>query len=248
MPGDNNLQPTPDQRMNALRQARHMNFVFSVIAIAAGFAFFFSEGIVHVAAAVVLVLTPALVLFLLHGEPSLYALAKPKRDPRADLTIAVLASAIGLLMGGISVHFASYKPLLEWGAVVLAVFVFAFWTYTQNNPRTPSLPLILLIYGSLYAFGVVTVADTLLDRRQPATYATTVLDRHIVHGRSTTYYLDLAPWGPYARENKMSVGHREYASAQIGEAVCLSLHAGYLHAPWYTRVACGDRFVVGPGR
>jgi hypothetical protein len=237
---------TPDERMNALKQAGHMNLVVSSAAIAAAFAFFFSEGIAHIAAAVVLTLTPVMVLFLLNSDPLLYAIGKPKRDPRTDLTIAVLASGFGLVLGGVSVHFASYKPLLEWGALVLTLFVFAFWTGAKKSPNTQSLFLILVIYGAMYAFGLVIVADTLLDRSQPSTFATTVVGEHVVHGKSTTYYLDLAPWGPYDRENKMSVGHREYSSAQIGEAVCLSLHSGYLHAPWYKRVACGDRFVVGP--
>jgi hypothetical protein len=97
----------------------------------------------------------------------------------------------------------------------------------------------------MYGYGVVMDADTLLDHAPATTFATSVVGEHEVHGRSTTYYLDLAAWGPFGGTNKLSVPHSEYMQAQIGGAVCLALHPGYLHAQWYTRIECGDRFVVG---
>jgi hypothetical protein len=233
------LGATPDERLNALKQAKQLNIALSAVAIAAALGFFFSQGPVRLMAAIVLAVTPGIVLYLLNRDPLLYAVGKPKRDPRTDLTIAVLVSGIGLMMGGLSVSFVSYKALLAWGVFVAAAYIFAFSTYTQKGPRAPGFLLIMLIYGCLYAYGLVTVADTALDHAPATTYATSVIGEHEVHGRSTSYILDLAPWGPFDSANKLSVPHREYVRAQVGDAVCLSLHPGYLHAPWYTRVPCG---------
>jgi hypothetical protein len=242
------LGATPDERLNALKQANHLNIALSAAAIAAAVVFFFYQGPVRLAAAIILALVPAMVLYLMHMEPLLYAVGKPKRDPRTDLTIAILASAFGLMFSGIAMHFVSYMPLLEWGALISAAYIFAFFAYTQKGPRVQSFLLIMLIYGCMYGYGLVTVADTLLDHAPTTTFATSVVGEHEVHGRSTTYYLDLAAWGPFDATNKLSVRHSEYLQAQIGEAVCLALHPGYLHAAWYTRVECGDRFVVGPAQ
>jgi hypothetical protein len=235
------LGATPDERLNALKQALYLNIALSAVAIAAALGFFLSQGAMRLFAAVVLALTPAMVLYLLNRDPLLYAVGKRKRDPRTDLSIAVLASGFGLMMGGVLVQFISHTPLLEWGALVTAAYIFAFSTFTQKGPRVPALLLIMLIYGCMYGYGVVAVADTLLDHAPATAYATSVIGEHEVHGKSTSYYLDLAAWGPFDGTNKLSVSHKEYMKAQVGDAVCLSLHPGYLHAPWYTRVDCGER-------
>ena len=106
----------------------------------------------------------------------------------------------------------------------------------------------MLMYGCMYGYGFVTVADTLLDHAPATTFATSVVGEHEVHGKSTTYYLDLAAWGPFAGTNKLSVPHSEYLQAQIGEASLPGASSRLFHAPWYTRVECGDRFVVGPAQ
>ena len=239
------LGATPDERLNALKQAKHLNIALSAVAIAAAVVYFAYQGPIRLAAAIILALVPAMVLYLMHREPLLYTVGKPRRDPRTELTIAILASGLGLLFGGVTVNFVSYAPLLESGALVAAAYIFAFFAYTQKASRVLSFLTIMLIYGCMYGYGLVTVADTLLDRAPATTFATSVVGEHKVHGKSTTYYLDLAPWGPFNSTNKLSVRQSEYLQTQNGEAVCLALHPGYLHAPWYTRVDCSNRFVVG---
>ena len=96
------LGATPNERLNALKQANHLNIALSAVAIAAAVVFFFYQGQVRLAAAIILALVPAMVLYLMHKEPLLYTVGKPKRDPRTDLTIAILVSGIGLMMGGIA--------------------------------------------------------------------------------------------------------------------------------------------------
>jgi hypothetical protein len=242
---DQHLGTTPDERLNALKQAKQVNIALSVLTIVMSIVALVYQGPVRLTAALVLALVPVMALYLLRSDPLLYAVGKPKRDPRTDLTIAVFVSGLGLMLVGVAVHFATYKPLLEWGALVAAIYIFAFSGFTQKGPRTPSFLLIMLIYGGMYSFGFVMAADTLLDNSPSTTYATYVVGEHETHGRSTSYYLDLAPWGPFSGTNKLSVSRSEYTRARNGDAVCLALRPGYLRAPWYTRVPCGDHFFIG---
>jgi hypothetical protein len=245
---DQSLGATPDDRLNALKQAKQLNIALSVLTIVAGIVVLVYQGPVRLTAAVVLALVPVMALYLLRSDPLLYAVGKPKRDPRTDLTVAVFVSGFGLMLAGVAVHFAAYLPLMEWGTLVAFFYIFTFSALTQKGPRVPAFLLIMLIYAGVYSFGLVMAADTLLDDSPSTTYATSVVGEHETHGRSTSYYLDLAPWGPFSGTNKLSVSRSEYARAQIGDAVCLALRPGYLHAPWYTRVSCSDRFVVGPAQ
>jgi hypothetical protein len=79
------------------------------------------------------------------------------------------------------------------------------------------------------------------DTSQPQSFTVQVVGKHLSRGRSTTYYLDLAPWGPVDRTNSISVPSTLYRNTVEGDDVCLDLHAGALHMPWYRRVACGAR-------
>jgi hypothetical protein len=94
-----------------------------------------------------------------------------------------------------------------------------------------------MLSGS-YGYGLVTSGDTLPDHGKPERYSVSIVGKHTVSGKSTTYYLDLAPWGPIADENKLSVSRRLYDAASIGELACVELRPGYLRAPWYRQVDC----------
>src|SRR5665213_1933949 len=65
------LGTTPDERLNALKQANHLNIALSAVAIAAAVVFFIYHGPVRLAAAIVLALVPAMVLYLMHKDPLL---------------------------------------------------------------------------------------------------------------------------------------------------------------------------------
>jgi hypothetical protein len=67
-----------------------------------------------------------------------------------------------------------------------------------------------------------------------------VTGKHTVSGKSTTYYLDLAPWGPLQKPNKISVSSSSYRDAVPGDQICLDLHPGRLQAQWYQRVDCSS--------
>ena len=233
------LGSTPEERLGSLKTARTLNIALSIVAIAVAVAYFVSQGSVKLLLAGFLAVVPFAVLYLINSEPLLYALGKPKKDPRTDTIFAFLASAIGLMLGGITVHFVSLVPLLSWMALVLVVLCGAFFAIGRRGPRAQGAVLLPLIFGAMYAFGLVAFADTQLDKDTPTNYRAQVLDKHITKGKSTNYYLDLAPWGPFAQAKSLNVPISVYDSAEPGDTVCLVVHPGALHAAWYRRVECG---------
>lgn len=240
------LGTTPDERLNALKQAKQLNIALSLLAITAGVVFFFSQGLVHLTAAVVLALAPVFVLYVMWQDPLLYTLGKPQKDPRTDLTIAFLVSGIGLMLSMSRIQFVSFRVLVPWVVVIMFTFTAGFYLPARMEANSGKNLLLALIFSGVYGLGLVVSIDTLLDHSPAQTYMTSVAGEHIVHGKSTSYYLDLAPWGPFAGTNKLNVPRSEYTQAQIGDTICLLLHPGYLHAGWYKRIDCRDRFIVNP--
>jgi hypothetical protein len=178
------------------------------------------------------------VLYLLNREPLLFALGKGRRDPRTELSIALLASAIGLFIIAVETQFVSKIPMLPAMAVVALAFIAGFYTVGRKGPLTRGFHGIVLTCAFFFGMGLIAACDTLLDHGKPTPYAAQVVNKHSSSGRSTTYYLDFAAWGPFNGANAVSVPYSVYQTAVPGDTVCFEVYPGALHAAWFERAAC----------
>jgi hypothetical protein len=232
------LGATPEERLARLAGARRMNIGLSALAIVAALAFCFGGAQLHVPSAIVLAAIPAALIYLVHRDPLLYAIMKPKRDPRTDLSIAFIASGLGLLFGNHSVHFVETTVMLEYAGLIALVCCAGIYSAARRNPQFWGAMIGMLIFAGMYGWGLAAAADSVPDKSAPASYTTTVVNKHESHGRSTSYYLDLAPWGPMQRPNDLSVSYSVYRDTAIGDPVCLELRPGALRVQWYQLVEC----------
>ena len=93
----------------------------------------------------------------------------------------------------------------------------------------------------MYSIVFVNAADMVPDVSAPASYRTPITGMYETHGRHARSYLRLAPWGPVAYPDDVAVPVRLYQQVQVGAEVCIGLHPGFLHAPWYTLTLCPDQ-------
>ncbi|HWT65427.1 MAG TPA: hypothetical protein VN151_04890, partial [Terracidiphilus sp.] len=98
------------------------------------------------------------------------------------------------------------------------------------------------MFSCLYAFALSIVSDTVGDSRIAATYRTEVLGKHESHGRSTSYTLTLAPWGPRDQAEKVGVSWATYRMLDIGDQACIEEHPGNLRIAWFRVAACTQGF------
>ncbi|HXJ12447.1 MAG TPA: hypothetical protein VNH19_09260, partial [Candidatus Limnocylindrales bacterium] len=106
--------------------------------------------------------------------------------------------------------------------------------------------LATLFIAVAYGGGVTAMTDTLLDRSLPRVFQTEVLNKRISSGRSTTWYLRLAPWGPQAQPAEVSVHSSLYNSVQPGQIVCVSLYPGTLKILWFRVAHCVNELSIPP--
>lgn len=90
----------------------------------------------------------------------------------------------------------------------------------------------------LCGYSLTVALNAHLDKGQISPYRSTVTRKYESHGRSTSYTLYLAPWGPFEGTNRVGVSSRVYQDTAIGDSVCLNLHPGALHAAWFEVVDC----------
>ncbi|MES1161218.1 MAG: hypothetical protein ABUM51_10700, partial [Bacteroidota bacterium] len=71
------------------------------------------------------------------------------------------------------------------------------------------------------------------DRSVSQVFRVEIKDKHIQSGKTTTYYLRLAPWGRFPEEEEVSVTKRLYEAMQTGDQVYVYLKKGKWNIPWF---------------
>lgn len=231
------LGATPQERLAALARAQKENFVLLALVAAVAAGFNFGPAAWVVPCGVALALAPILAAWLCWRWPLFFAIFKRKQDPRAETSYGLLVAAFGLLLHMSGFHFLSFRPLLLGMALLGAGTVATYYRAVREGSGNRVLVAILAL-SALYAYGAVTMADVCFDSSGGEHYAATVMGGHIARGRSTTYYLRLAPWGPVATAQDVSVSARLYHATAQGDSVCPDLHPGWLKAPWFRVLSC----------
>jgi hypothetical protein len=94
------------------------------------------------------------------------------------------------------------------------------------------------LLGASYGDGAVALADVRFDASVGQVFPVTVNGKYVSRGRSTSYELELPPWGPQAMRRSVAVSRSTYDAVQIGDPVCVTLHPGALGAPWFAVGLC----------
>jgi hypothetical protein len=233
------LGSSPNERLSALSIAKTWSVAILVATIAVAVALNFADPDLWIPAAIALALAPIVVLILIRRAPLLYTVMKPRSDPRADLGMILIVAGFGLLIRERGVHLVAQPPILLIAVVIALVYTAGLYSSIQSGNAFIGRLIGLLFFIGVYGHGLAVLADSLPDHSQPQSFTTSVVEKHVSRGgRSTSYVLELAPWGPLQERNSLNVSSREYAHTGIGDQVCLLLHPGALDSQWYERITC----------
>lgn len=234
------LGSTPQERLAALAQAKTYSIFALVIALAAAVAASYGIPALYLPFSIALALVPVSLAILLHRSPLLYTVFKRREDPRAELLYALIVSSFGLLIRARGIHFVSLHSVGVVIALLTLAYIAGFYhSFFESTSPTRTF-FALLLFGMLYSYGAVVVADAVGDPSTPTRYVPHVLGKHYTNGRSRSYYLTLEPWGPMQQPNSLGVSKTIYDKTLPGNQVCLELSTGRLNAPWYTQVSCSN--------
>lgn len=239
------LGSTPEERLGALKAAKTWTIVAVVVAVAAAAGLNFESGAVEQLCAVVLAAAPFVAAYQLRRSPLLYAIFRRKKDPRPELMFLLLVAGFGLLIRMREIDFITVQPLLMVMAVAAGAVIYGFFSAVRAGVVRGAW-IGLLVLAGLYGYGAVAVGDTVFDGKPGVGYSSLVEGKRVVSGRSDTYYLQVAPWGPVEADSEVSVPADLYGAVQPGELVCMTLHPGRLGAQWYRVGKCGETATLPP--
>ncbi|HWY06673.1 MAG TPA: hypothetical protein VNY24_07405 [Candidatus Acidoferrales bacterium] len=178
---------------------------------------------------------PFIAIVLLARSNGLYQIEGRRNDARPSLAGAFIFPSCALAFRTIQdLHFLEWKPLLL-ATLALAVLLTIFLAQSDphfHNRRVAAISMLFI--GAMFSYGAIAQFDVLADRSAPATYQTQVLGKHADNGRTTTYYLRVAPWGPRHDPDEIAVSHALYSAISPGQPVSIHLYSGALHLPWFS--------------
>ena len=235
---EQSLGTNPQERLGALSQAKNYSLLAFLVAVASAIAANWGVPSLYVPFSLVLALVPVVLAVMMHRAPLLYTLFKRRDDPRAELFYSLIASSFGLLIRARGVHFVSLHSVGVVIALIAIMYLGAFYHAIFDNISFMRTFFALLLFGMLYAYGVVAVTDAVGDQASSTRYVVHVIGKHYTSGRSRSFYLDLEPWGPMQKRNCLGVSKTVYDKAGPGDQICLELRPGRLNAAWYTQVFC----------
>ncbi|HET6931488.1 MAG TPA: hypothetical protein VFI45_14280 [Candidatus Acidoferrum sp.] len=178
---------------------------------------------------------PIISIVLLARSHGIYQIEGRRNDARPSLAgVFIFPSCILAFRAIQDLHFLEWKPLLLTTfalAAVLTVFLL------QSDPHFHNRAVVaisMFFVGTMFCYGAIAQFDVLADRSAPATYQAQVLSKRADNGRTTTYYLQVAPWGPRHDSDEIAVPRSLYAAIAPGQSVSIHLYSGALHLPWFS--------------
>ncbi|WP_437921615.1 hypothetical protein [Sphingobacterium sp. LRF_L2] len=84
-----------------------------------------------------------------------------------------------------------------------------------------------------YGYGAVVTLNCIYDKSEPEIFNATVLNKRISSGKSTTYYLELTPWGLQKEIDEVSVTKDLYNKLDQNDKVNIYFMKGRFDIPWF---------------
>jgi hypothetical protein len=162
-----------------------------------------------------------------------------RSEHRPSLTVPFLIPSIGMVAGTVQLF-----PPVDWqaplavaAAIGIATALAVSVAEVRSTGRAAFIAFSVAI-GTGWGWGLVALANGGLDSAPAQTFHTTLVDKWIHHGKSTSLHFRLAPWGPFSQEQDVQVSDAVYYRIAIGGAVCPALHSGALGWRWYFVEPC----------
>lgn len=230
---DARLGKTPGERMQALTKGRRFARAVNVGACLVALWGVFRPDPYDVSIWC-LVALPWIALAIVRGSRGLFRVDGHRNDAHPNVAIAVLFPALALLLRSVFDYELMHTLVLGCYAIALGVVFWLCVCAVDQSVRTKAGSAIALLGFSLvYGYGTAVQANALLDRSPEQSYSAEVKDKRILSGKTTTYQLNLGPWGAFPDSNRIRVGQTTYEYIQRGDVVHMVVRQGAFGANWY---------------
>ncbi|MFC5401153.1 hypothetical protein [Cohnella soli] len=153
---------------------------------------------------------------------------------KSNVALALIFPSLGLAIRSLLDYNLIYSPnVWIYAATPTMVVIILFFVRSKEGIKNKLQLLLFVPVFFAYSYGVVIQANCLLDRAEPEQYSVVVIDKRISSAKVTEYYLKVGPWGPFTKDNEISVSRDVYDSVEANEQVGTYIMPGRLKIPWF---------------
>ncbi len=192
-------------------------------------------------AMILAMIAPWIAIAYMYYYKGLIAIDTYKGSPLPSLFLAVSAPAFILfIFRGININVLDttniWLPAIAIGLLMALFLVITAirGALSSNRAATWAAGFLYLFIIPAYSYGTVLSLNTCFDNSSPAYFETEVLFKRVSKGKSTSYHLQLAPWGPVHNTEDVRVDKNFYFRTDLNSKVGIALKKGWLDIPWFT--------------
>lgn len=224
----------------AVQRLRYLARAINFASYGIGLVSFFINDPDHVLTWVMIALPWAAILLVAVFKPY-YRFGGPRNSPLPDLSLSLIIPGLFLMLRVLQgIAPVGWEGPLALTVCVSAILVGSAYRCDSWLQRHRGTAALLLILCCGYGYGAGMEVNALLDRSTPGKYRAIVTEKYVSHGKSTSYHLKLAPWGPKVSGQDLMVSYFQYARTKPGDTVCMLLRPGALDVAWSELGHCAD--------
>lgn len=178
-----------------------------------------------------------LALLLLLRHKGMVQLDTTKDSPFPSIVIIPIIVVAMQLVQASNIHVLEYKRIWPPAIGIAVALTAMLWACSRYLNRKRGTYIVAAVVISLAfignGYGIMVAGNSILDKKGYEYYETTVADKSISRGKTTTYYLTLQPWEHQPETEKESVPRSVYEAVEVNGKVGIYYYQGAFNIPWY---------------
>ena len=235
---DQRFGATRNEREETLVKTRKYTRLANVCGIGLGFWFALYPNPYDLTLALTF-LTPLVALYVMWRARGLIRFFHVKSSPYPSIGV-LLGFSIGggMLRAVMGYHLYEFSSsvwmLLLAGTVGLILLTFLLSRAALGGEKQRKWAFTGIVVGAaLYSYGLVVNTNGHYDQSKAQIIPVAVTGKRISHGKITTYYVELSPWGKYSEPAEVDVSKSFYNDVQVRDSVKVFLKPGRWGVSWY---------------
>ncbi|KLT66549.1 hypothetical protein AB669_05040 [Pedobacter sp. BMA] len=180
---------------------------------------------------------PLLCIPVIKYYKGLIRIDKRKDSPYPSIFIAFLlpSAAVflrGLLDYNIFDHTKIWIPMFVIALLMTTVF-FIKNAELKSGKKAIGTVIAFILFSLAYGFGSIIFLNCYYDRSAPKMFSSKILNKRMSSGKTTSYYLELEPWGERKTAEDVDVSKDFYFEVNENDTVNIYFMKGKLDIPWF---------------